>query len=111
MCIFPVKKSPVIPFNDKTWPRFLEYVNKWKDLEGDQSEIARNYIADNTAEFGCYHVDLTVCGIPIPVCAGFHQICYSRFTDKQRVERVNNSMQKKVQLAVAASIGKFIIIL
>jgi hypothetical protein len=100
----------VIPFNDKTWPRFLEYVTKWKDLEGDQSEIARNYIADKTAEFGCYDVELTMCEIPIPVCAGFHQICYSRFTDKQRVDRVNISMQKKVQLAASSS-GKFIIII
>ena len=59
---------------------------KKRGLERFRRGSIRNYIADNTAEFGCYHVDLTVCG-------SFHQICYSRFTDKQRVERVNNSMQ------------------
>ncbi|XP_014665128.1 PREDICTED: uncharacterized protein LOC106807336 [Priapulus caudatus] len=41
MCIFPANKSTVVPFSDKTWSRFSQFVNKWKDLEGDQTEIAR----------------------------------------------------------------------
>ena len=47
MCIFPGQKSSpsVLPFNDKTWPRFLQYVAKWRDLEGEQADIARDYIS------------------------------------------------------------------
>ena len=33
--------------------------------------------------------------MPIPVDAGFHQICYDRFTNKQRIERVTNNMKKR----------------
>ena len=107
MCIFPGRTSSpsVLPFNDKTWPRFLEYVVKWRNLEGEQAEIARDDISKNAVsvtdtdshtDSDCHShsdtaesdiVSLLDGDIPIPVCAGFHQTCYSRFTDKQRADR------------------------
>ena len=38
--------------------------------------------------------------IPIPQHGGYHQMCYTRFTDSQRVGRVIKSMQK-----LAAKVG------
>ena len=119
MCIFPGRKSSpsVLPFNDKTWPRFLQYVAKWRDLEGEQADIARDYISKNavtdstpaTGSDSHRHSDTTEslldCDKPIPICAGFHQTCYSRFTDKQRADRVIARMKKREQFA-AACCGK-----
>ena len=103
MCIYPAKRSSLIPFTDRTWPRYLQFVLSWQNLEGDQAEIARNFVknhADEFDEFGEHgNSTVTILAIAIPQDAAFHQVCYSRFTDKQRVSRVQSSMKKREENA------------
>uniref|UniRef100_UPI00358FE14D uncharacterized protein n=1 Tax=Myxine glutinosa TaxID=7769 RepID=UPI00358FE14D len=103
MCIFPSKKCKIVQFSDKTWSRFLEYVNKWKSLDGPQAKIARDYVAQHSAGFSAD--SNTALSPAIPLHGGFHHQCYARFTDSQRVERVMKSMKKKADdLASTATV-------
>lgn len=81
MCIFPTKTLNVRSFSVKTWTRFLEYVKKWKGLHGPQAEIAKNF-------------DLSCDSTEIPPRVGFHQTCYARFTDYQKIERIQKKLEK-----------------
>ena len=62
--------------------QFFEYVDKWKKLEGSQILIARNYLETSSDPI-------------IPSDGEYHKICYTRFTDSQKIVRVLNSMKKK----------------
>ena len=87
-------------------------MGKWRNLEGEQAEIATDYLSQtqshavtDTETDSHTHSDTAEssrldCDMPIPVCAGFHQTCYSRFTDKQRADRVIARMKKRQQFAV-----------
>ena len=79
MCINPPK---IVPFSAKTWNTFIKYVQKWKSLEGDQGEIAGQFIAEHQQ----FHFGNVVEGnaIPRPQHAGYHQVCYTRFTEGSR---------------------------
>ena len=104
MCIKPPKTCPVQRFTDKTWPRFLDFVSRWKLLEGEpgeiQIEIARKYSAKNdSAEFG------SNVSPDKPANGGHHQVCYSRFTDKQKIQRTIDNMN--LQKNTGANAGKF----
>ena len=63
-------------------------------------EVANKFI-DKHAEFNIDNV-VDANAIPIPLYGGYHQMCYTRFTDSQRVGRVIKSMQK------LATKGRFI---
>lgn len=99
MCINPPKSPKIVPFSARTWNTFLKYVPKWKSLDGDQAEIASKFI-DKHAEFNIDNI-VDANAIPIPLHGGYHQMCYTRFTDSQRVGRVIKNMQK------LASKGRF----
>lgn len=92
MCIDPPKWPKIVPFSARTWNTFIKYVQKWKSLEGDQGQIAGQFIAEHQQ----FNFDNVVDGnaIPLPRHAGYHQVCYTRFTDSQHVQRVTKSMQK-----------------
>ena len=94
MCIYPAKNPKILPFSKKSWNSFLKYVPQWKSLDGVQAEIAKRFIDKHPecAEFNSHDSSNT---LPIPWNGGFHQTCYSRFTDSQRVQRVIKNVQKK----------------
>ena len=100
MCVNPPANPKIVPFSARTWNTFLKYVPKWKSLDGDQAEVANKFI-DKHAEFNIDNV-VDANAIPIPLHGGYHQMCYTRFTDSQRVGRVIKSMQK------LATKGRFI---
>ena len=98
MCVNPPGNPKIVPFSARTWNTFLKYVPKWKSLDGDQAEVANKFI-DKHAEFNIDNVVDANAIIPIPLHGGYHQMCYTRFTDSQRVIK---SMQK------LATKGRFI---
>lgn len=87
MCIKP-GKGITIPFSEKTWGTFLRFVPKWQSLEGEQAEIAKDFIT--RVAHGTDYATTT-----IPPNGGFHRTCYSRFTDSQRLKRAITKTEKE----------------
>ena len=65
--------------------QFFEYVDKWKNLEGSQALIAKNYLETSSDQI-------------IRSDGGYHKICYAWFTDSQKTVCVLKSMEKKLSL-------------
>ena len=62
--------------------QFFEYVDKWKNLEGSQALIAKNYLGTSSDQI-------------IPSDGGYHKICCARFTDSQKIVGVLKFMEEK----------------
>lgn len=102
MCTFPAKKPKLVKCNSKTWARFVDFVLQWQHLEGDQAEIAKDFVNKHAAEFNRHGVNIAS-AMAIPCDAGFHRICYSRFTDKQHILRVTQRMTKSREMVASSS--------
>lgn len=101
MCILPGKNATIKPCNEKTWSRFLSFVPQWQKYDQHQSQIANDFVRANAqaAEFG--RCDEAVCAVPND--AGFHQKCYSLFTDKQGIARAEARLERKRKLLASTS--------
>ncbi|PIK38209.1 hypothetical protein BSL78_24948 [Apostichopus japonicus] len=87
MCISSQTNEQVRKFNISTWSRFLDFVLKWQSLSGEQHQIATNFVTKSCD-------DIPLPNLPLPHDGGYHNVCYSRFTDKQRVERCINRLKR-----------------
>lgn len=70
----------ISPFRQDAWLKYLHSVNGWKDLGGNQAEIARNFIK----EFGEVidsATDSIKDSLTIPPHGGCHKRCYQYFTN------------------------------
>lgn len=86
------------PFQQDTWLKYLYSVHTWRDLDGNQAEIARNFVK----EFGEIYDTSTNCvkdTLTIPQDGGYHKRCYQYFTDisKQRRALASKSKRKATQ--------------
>ncbi|KAJ8049553.1 hypothetical protein HOLleu_02339 [Holothuria leucospilota] len=98
MCISPSSKAKIVPFSSKTWSKFLQFVEKWKSLLGEQAQIAKEFIAKQASDS-----DITT--LTLPQHGGFYQACYSRFTDSQRVDRVTKRLKKTPEESASTDPG------
>jgi hypothetical protein len=64
---------PESHFSDKSWKTFLKCVTTWSILDGREKEIADTHL---------HYIDK-----PCDPDLVFHKQCYSRFTDKTKIER------------------------
>jgi len=58
----------VWPLTDETWQTLCEYVNAWRELDGIEQSVAVRFDAATA------------------ITQGYHQKCFRRFTNKQRLE-------------------------
>lgn len=84
MCIGPPRNPQIVPFSKTTWDTFKKYVSLWESLEGEQAEIANQFVREHT----------DYAKVRMPTNGGYHRACYNRFTDSQRVRRVLERMKK-----------------
>lgn len=76
----------IIPFKESTWSTYLRCVGIWKQLVGNQAEIARCFVKNHGSDqprsqgisLGC---DFFLDKIAIPEDGGYHRKCYNYFTD------------------------------
>lgn len=54
----PSKMFIISLFSDMTWAYFLDYVKKWKNLDGPQANIVRQFDAQYSASLS----DILYCG-------------------------------------------------
>ena len=79
----PGTTGDIMAFKRTTWSTYLRCVGIWKDLVGNQADIARCFIRDH---------DGVSCGleeIAIPDDGGYHRKCYNYFTDSSKHLRRN----------------------
>ncbi|XP_050409517.2 uncharacterized protein LOC126824350 [Patella vulgata] len=74
----------LLVFNDNTWRHCVEYSKQWQTLDGEEKNIAITYrdVLEGTKE-------------EASKVYGYHSRCYSRFCDKQRVERAQKRVAKE----------------
>ena len=86
-----------MPFKRTTWSTYLRCVGIWKDLVGNQADIARCFIRD--------HGGIS-CGleeIPIPDDGGYYRKCYNYFTDSSKQAR---ALKKKQETNATSPAGR-----
>ena len=67
--VLQCENEPIIAVSDVSWQKLCECVNIWASLDGVEKELAINFdsvIREN---------------------AGYHRLCYQRFTNKKRIEQ------------------------
>ena len=93
----PGAKGKITTFSEKSWSRCLEFANKWKTLEGRQSDIATDFLAKQSdSDQWQRAAGLASVGGP-PQHTGYHRSCYARFTDKNKFEKVKAVQEKRLQ--------------
>ncbi|XP_071815469.1 uncharacterized protein [Apostichopus japonicus] len=86
------------PFTTARWTTFLKSVDIWKDLVGNQADIATAFLREHRSTcvwFPC------VLSLPIPEFGGCHNTCYRYFTDSSKQKR--GKISKEKQLIAAKS--------
>lgn len=84
-------KGKITPFSDHSWGRFLEYVEKWTEIDSIQGDIARLFTAKHGSELNSAAVK--------PSNAGYHRSCYAVFANKSKVEKAHKALENKRRLA------------
>ena len=93
----PGAKGNITTFSEQSWSRFLEFVNKWRTLDGRQSDIARDFLVKHSdSDQWQRAAGLASVGGP-PQHTGYHRSCYSRFTDRNKFEKVKAVQEKRQQ--------------
>lgn len=88
------ENTPVIPFSNTSWLKFLQCAHLWLNLQScKESEVARNAL-----EILNLKDDQEV-----PANVGYHRKCYMRFTNEAHIERA----QKKKEKATKDSEGLY----
>ena len=90
----PGTTGDIGPFKRTTWSTC---VGIWKDLVGNQADIARCFIRNHGG---------VSCGleeIPIPDDGGYHRKCYSYFTDSSKQAR---ALKKKQEINATSPAGR-----
>ncbi|XP_070548995.1 uncharacterized protein [Ptychodera flava] len=70
------KKGPIYSFTDKSWAKLLQCTELWKDSDGLEQEVALQVSAECRDQ------------------AGFHRVCYQRFTDKHQLAQAQKRKEK-----------------
>ncbi|XP_071812536.1 uncharacterized protein [Apostichopus japonicus] len=79
------------PFTTARWTTFLKSVDIWKDLVGNQADIATAFLRE--------HRSTCVLSLPIPEFGGCHNTCYRYFTDSSKQKRGKISKEKQLLAA------------
>ena len=77
-----------IPFKESTWSTYLRCVGIWKELVGNQAEIARCFVKD-------YGSDSCLEEIAIPEDGGYHRKYYNYLMDSSKQARAVKKKQKE----------------
>ena len=83
------------PFKEATWSTYLRRVEIWKDLVGNQADIARCFVRDHGG------VTCRLDEIPIPEDDGYHRKCYNYFTDSSKQARAAKKKQNEKASSLA----------
>lgn len=78
-CVCHVWQStnePIVKASDISWQRLCDCVNLWISLDGKEKEIAQAF------DFAAREY------------AGYHRLCYQKFTDKKRIEQGQKRKEK-----------------
>lgn len=90
------------PFTTARWTTFLKSVDIWKDLVGNQADIATAFLRE--------HRSTCVLSLPIPEFGGCHNTCYRYFTDSSKQKRGKISKEKQLLAAKSShTSGRFFI--
>ena len=84
----PGTTGDIMLFKRTTWSTYLRCVGIWKDLVGNQADIARCFIRDHGG------VSCRLEEIPIPDDGGYHRKCYNYFTDSSKQARALKKKQE-----------------
>ena len=72
--IFSYENGPIFPISEKTLQTIKDSAEKWRQLDGVEREVGVKAQLSDVQ--------------PGPLCtAGFHMLCYRRFTDKTKIAR------------------------
>lgn len=75
--------SKISNLTEISWNTIRETAKTWATFETEQDSVR---IAKTGTETGLW--DLTLSEVLKKKCGGYHRYCYSRFTNKQNIERV-----------------------
>ena len=75
-------------FKRTTWSTYLRCVGIWKDLVGNQADIARCFIRDHGG------ISCRLEEIPIPDDGDYHRKCYNYYTDSSKQARAFKKKQE-----------------
>ena len=93
----PCTIGDIRPFKQTTWSTYLRCVGIWKDLVGNQADIARCFVQDHGGVSCCLEE------IPIPEDRGYHRKCYNYITDSSKQAR---ALKKKQETNVTLPAGR-----
>ena len=91
----PLVLGDIRPFKEATWSTYLRCVGIWKDLVGNQADIARCFVHDHGG------VTCRLDEIPIPEDGGYHRKCYNYFTDSSKQVRAVKKKQEEKASSLA----------
>lgn len=91
----PLVLGDIRPFKEATWSTYLRCVGIWKDLVGNQADIARCFVRDHGG------VACRLDEIPIPEDGGYHRKCYNYFTDSSKQVRAVKKKQEEKASSLA----------
>ena len=86
MHISSVKQEQIRDFTAVRWNTYKERLQQWLTLDGECSCVAKTYKHCLDIEFEA-----------IPENAGFHHICYLRFTDTSAITKRERRMVRHQQ--------------
>ena len=111
--VCPDEKSPICTISLKNYLKICERIQEWISLDGTEQEIA---LLLSQESGGCPEHDLVFTGtsecMNCSTCSvylsslGYHAKCYSRFTDKTKVERAKNRLKNVQQTSTPKASGK-----
>ena len=101
-CIFhvePTAKTPLKPFRYDSWCRFLKCAQRWRLLDCQEGNVARETetklgLVLDSYDTENYHADEHL-HLPIPAYAKFHAKCYSRFCNITMLAREEKREEKR----------------
>ena len=100
------------PFSEKTWRKVLSAAEIWSKTEGERGDIAQDFLAFVNAHSRSINSrastssDTDSVRSPIPTQTRFHQPCYSKFTDKNKLRQDHEKWKRPQDTENAELDGK-----
>ena len=82
-----VVKSPVTPFSQTSWAKFVQCTHLWVNLQTIESTVAEKAVFEFKLNSEDVHED-------VPANVGFHRECYMLFTNKEHIARARKKREK-----------------